>query len=79
MAVNCENGTDPISVVETEPRTRTIDRTEVFLRHNSRWADVDGVLTAQSGNTFRPAGKPGQRWRRWRPAISTRTASRSPE
>jgi len=31
MAKNCENGTDPVSVVETEPRTRTIDRTEVFL------------------------------------------------
>ena len=46
MAKNCENGTDPISVVETEPRTRTIDRTEVFLRHDSWWVDIDGVQTA---------------------------------
>ena len=46
MAVNRENATDPVSVIETEPRARTIDRTEVFLRHNSRWVDIDGVLTA---------------------------------
>jgi hypothetical protein len=33
----------------------------------------------KSDNTFRPAGKLGQRWRRSRPGISIRTVSTNPE
>ena len=46
MTVNCDNSADPNAAVKAEPPARTIDRTEVFLRQNSRWADIDGVKTA---------------------------------
>ena len=46
MAKNCENGTDPKAAVKDEPPAPELPRTQVFLRHDSRWVDVDGVLTA---------------------------------
>ena len=42
MAVNCENGADPNAAVKAEPPARTTDRTEVFLRHDSRWLTSTG-------------------------------------
>jgi len=41
-----ENGADPKAAAKAEPPAPSIERKVVFLRHNSRWVDVDGVLTA---------------------------------
>jgi len=41
MAVNCENGANPNPASKAEPPP--IERKEVFLKHDSRWVDIDGV------------------------------------
>ena len=61
--------------------TRWIRSSAPPAAHNTRRAAArrrNARSARKSGNTFRRAGRPGRRRRRWRPGISTRTASTSP-